>query len=73
MEKNYCNNNDISKIKTKIDFNNSLKNIGINYYKSNGANYYKVLISEFKTISNKFHWIHDLDDVKIIEEKPILS
>jgi hypothetical protein len=64
----YCNRNDISKIKTKIDFNNSLKNIGINSYKSNGSNYYKVSISELKAISNKFHWIHDLDDV---EEKPI--
>ena len=49
------------RIKSKIDFNTSFKNIGIIYFKSNGANYYKITLSELLSISNKYHWIHDLD------------
>ena len=69
----YCNKHDISKIKTKIDFNTSLKNIGINYFKSNGSNFYKATLNELKTMSNKYHWIHDLDDVQTTIVKPIIK
>ena len=68
----YCTNNNITKIKSKIDFNSSLKNIGIIYYKSNGVNYYKISKSDLKNISDKFHWVHDLDEVEPIQaEQPI--
>ena len=60
----YCGSNGINKPKTKIDFNNSLKNININYYKSNGTNYYKILLNDLIELSNKFNWVHDLDEYK---------
>jgi hypothetical protein len=65
----YCSDHNITKIKSKIDFNTSLKNIGFNYYKSNGVNFYKISKNELKTISDKFHWVHDLDEI----EQPIQS
>ena len=52
----YCQNMDTKfKIKTKIDFNTSLKHIGIIYFKSNGANYYNSTLSESLSISVKHH------------------
>ena len=33
-------------------------------YISHGTNYYNVSNSQFQSIPNKFHWIHDLDDVE---------
>jgi hypothetical protein len=60
----YCSSNGITKPKTKIDFNNTLKNINIDYYKSNGTNYYKVSLEQLTDISNKFNWVHDLDEYK---------
>ena len=47
---------------SKIDFNNSLRNININYFKSNKGNYYKVTLEFLQQIADRFHWIHDLDE-----------
>ena len=58
----YCSSKGITKPKTKIDFNIALKNINIDYYKSNGTNYYKISLDELTEISNKFNWVHDLDE-----------
>jgi len=60
----YCSGKGITKPKTKIDFNIALKNINIEYYKSNGTNYYKISLEQLIEISNKFNWVHDLDEFK---------
>jgi len=60
----YCSGKGITKPKTKIDFNIALKNINIEYYKSNGTNYYKISLEQLTEISNKFNWVHDLDEFK---------
>ena len=41
-----------------------MKNINIEYYKSNGTNYYKIPLEQLTEISNKFNWVHDLDEYK---------
>ena len=50
----------------KIDFNKKLKEISINYYKTNGGtmNRYKVSHDDLLKISTKFKWVHDLDEFK---------
>lgn len=63
----YCGPNH-AKPKNKIDFNISLKNVGINHYKSNGHNVYKQTVDELLEIANKHHWIHELDEM--VEVKP---
>ena len=60
----YSGKNGINKPKTKIDFNSALKNIGINYSKSDKTNYYKIPLEQLTEISNKFNWVHDLDEYK---------
>lgn len=49
------------KAKCKIEFNNTLKNVGINCYKSNSKHVFKISLEELKTIAEKFKWIHELD------------
>jgi hypothetical protein len=48
----------------KIDFNKKLREIGIDYYKTNGGmlNRFKVSFDDLMIIANKFKWIHDLDE-----------
>lgn len=60
----FCLTIGTNKPKGKIDFNNMLKNIGIEYSKSHGQNIYKVTMEELKQISNKFNWVHELDEMK---------
>lgn len=62
--KTYCN----GKAETKITMNKMLKNININYYKSNGYNKYKVSLETLKTIAKKEHWIHDLDEIDVDDD-----
>lgn len=50
------------KPKNKIDFNKSLKDLGIEYKKSNGNNYYTVSIDELNKLATKFKWVHELDE-----------
>ncbi len=56
----YCA--DKFKIHDKIYFTNKLREINIDYYKTNGFNRYKVSLEIIKKISNKKEWIHKLDD-----------
>ncbi len=58
---------DKSKAKGKIDFCNTLKNIGFEYKKSNSSNYYRITLDELKEKAEKFNWIHELDDMKVKE------
>ncbi len=57
----YCNKESI-KYKNKIDFNTTMKNIGIQYYSSSGEKVYKVTFETLNAISDKFHWVHELDE-----------
>ena len=57
----YCGNN---KKKGKIDFNSKLEEINIKYYGSSNKNYYKVSYEDLKAISDKFHWVHALDEIE---------
>lgn len=65
----YCNKLSV-KPKNKIDFNKALKDLGIEYKKSNGNNYYTVSIEELNALATKFKWIHELDEY---EEEPSLD
>lgn len=55
-----CSNN--KKFSNKIDFNSKLKGIGINHYKSNGKNMYKLSFEELSNLVKKEKWCHELDD-----------
>ncbi len=57
----YCSLKQL-KVKSKIDFNNTLSDVGIKWKKSNGQNVYKVTLDELINLSNKFHWVHELDE-----------
>ncbi len=39
-----------------------MKNIGIQYYSSSGEKVYKVAFETLSAISDKFHWVHELDE-----------
>ena len=59
----YCEKFKIPKIKNKIDFNNSMSDVNIKCKKSHGQNVYNVSYTELKAISDKFHWVHELDEI----------
>jgi len=61
---NYCSNNG-KNAKGKILFCKKLKEINLNYYKSNGSNKYRVSHSTLLNISNKQNWVHDLDNYRV--------
>ena len=72
--KAYCQTTEIKYIKGLIEFNKSLSNIGINYYPSSGKNYYKMEYNKLKEISDKFNWVHDLDEIDediVNKNKPV--
>ena len=52
----------------KIEFGSKLKELGIEYYKSNGSNKYKVSFDALQEIATTRHWIHDIDDYVKIEK-----
>jgi hypothetical protein len=62
----YCNKFQI-KFKNKIDFNNVLADVNIKWKKSNGQNVYNITYEELNKISNKFHWVHELDEYRNCE------
>jgi hypothetical protein len=62
----YCNKLQI-KFKNKIDFNNLLSDVNIKWKKSNGQNVYNITYEELNKISNKFHWVHELDEYRNCE------
>lgn len=48
----------------KKDFNNKMRELGIEYYKSNSSNKYKISLEQLNEIAEKKHWIHELDEFK---------
>jgi len=52
----------LKKPKGKIEFNKTLDNIQIKYFKSGSKNYYQISKEELKAISDKFKWVHALDE-----------
>ena len=69
----YCNNK--FKPKNKIEFKNTLKNVNIDCYKSNSKHIYNYTYQQLKEISDKYHWIHeldeDVDEDEDLDENPI--
>lgn len=57
----YCSTMN-AKPKTKIDFNKHLKDLGIEYKKSNGNNLYDIPLEFLCKLADKFKWIHELDE-----------
>lgn len=49
------------KAKDKIEFNKTLKNVGIECYKSNSCHKFNVSYDQLLEISNKYHWVHNLE------------
>jgi hypothetical protein len=68
----YCTENEYKK-KGKIEFNKLLSDVGINKYKSHECYAYKVNYSILKKISDKFHWVHELDVVDKRHKKCIID
>jgi hypothetical protein len=65
----YCNNaKRMYKIKNKIEFNNTLSDVGIKWKQSNCQNVYKMSYDDLKKISDKLHWVHELDEYKTTDE-----
>ena len=52
----------------KIDFTGSLKNMGIEYYKSGSFNYYKATLEKLNEIAKRFHWLHELDEFTVNDD-----
>ena len=59
------------KSKGNIEFNATLKQINIVYKTSNKTNYYKVSYEQLVAISEKFNWVHELDECK--DDQPFLE
>ena len=64
----YCKANG-SKSISKIEFNKKLKELGIEPYKSNSTNKFKVSSERLQEIAAERHWIHSTDDYFEDEEK----
>lgn len=64
---------------SKISFNKYLSDIGINYYKSNSRNKYKVSHDKLLKIAKKNNWLHELDEFvkddgfEFIDNEPLNS
>lgn len=63
----YCSKNQL-KPKHKVDFNKTLEDVGITRKKDNAIKFYRITYEELNKISEKFHWVHDLDEVEEVEE-----
>jgi hypothetical protein len=59
----YCTENNNKKL-DKTSFAEKLKQVGIEYKKSNGNNWYKYSFEQLKVIGDKHKWIHELDEVQ---------
>ena len=67
----FCKKEQRSALK-KIEFGARLKELGIEYYKSNGNNKYKVSIEFLQELATTRRWIHDIDDYKS-DKKALLT
>ena len=59
----FCLSHGITSPKKKIKFCSGLRDFGIDYRKSDRFNIYDVSNKILKDLSDKEHWIHELDDV----------
>jgi phage/plasmid-associated DNA primase len=50
-----------TKSKGKIEFNNTLKSVGIVCYKSDKCHKFNLTYEDLKAISDKYHWVHNFD------------
>ena len=66
----FCKNEQRTPFK-KIEFGSKLKELGIEYYKTNGNNKYKVSIEFLDELAKTRHWIHDIDDYCEDETKTV--
>ena len=57
----YCQINRVQRMHNKSDFMIKLADVGINYKKTNGNNFYRFSHEELKAISDKQKWVHELD------------
>ena len=63
----YCEVNRVQRMHNKSDFMIKLADVGINYKKTNGNNFYRFSHEELKAISDKQKWVHELDYEEINE------
>jgi hypothetical protein len=63
----YCKKEQRSSYK-KIEFGSKLKELGIEYYKTAGNNKYKVSTEFLHELATTRHWIHDIDDYKVVKQ-----
>ncbi len=54
---------------SKIDFNKQMKLIRNNHYSSSGTDKYKTSQEDLLLIAEKFNWIHELDEFKVINDE----
>ena len=63
----FLTENNTQKYVTKIEFGKRMKEHNLNYYKSKlnnkCVNKYNITFEELKTISDRGHWVHELDTV----------
>ena len=45
-----------------------MKELGIEYYKTAGNNKYKVSTEFLHELATTRHWIHDIDDYKVVKQ-----
>ena len=65
----FCSDNQIFKPQTKINFNQKLKDININYYKSDSTLKFKITHEDLLKIALKGKWINDLDEYEYKSDK----
>jgi len=53
---------------TKHPFTDKLREIQIEYRKSDGRNLYKVDINQLRIIADKHKWIHELDEAPVVDD-----
>jgi hypothetical protein len=52
------------KIKHKIDFCRLLEEVGLVRRKDDTIYFYDISYEQLKNISDKFHWVHELDEAE---------
>jgi hypothetical protein len=59
----------------RTSFSEKLKQVGIEYKKTNGNNWYKYTLEQLKEIADKHKWIHELDEytTEVVQEDDLLD
>jgi hypothetical protein len=55
---------------SKIKFNEKLKEVGMEMYKSDGKFKYKLTDAELQVIAKRWNWVHELDEYEVPEAVP---